>query len=134
MNRVSIKYHLHNIDIGILTLRIFISYTMKTLHALPKWNKLASNNTTDFPDPLGLGQFVSLVLAFCAEFFCSILLIIGYKTKYVVIPLIVTMIIATWIVNGGRPLIFKEKSLLYLFSYFALLFFGSGESTLLIRS
>ena len=80
-----------------------------------------------FGDPLGLGPEVSLVLAVFAEFFCSILVMLGIGTRLAVIPLMVTMSVAAFIAHGDDPFGRKELALMYLVSYAVLLLNGSGK-------
>lgn len=40
------------------------------------------------------------------------------------------MIVATWIINGGKGFVFQEKSFIYLISYISLLNAGGGYFSL----
>lgn len=95
-------------------------------HGYPKLQRLLSGEF-QFADPFGLGPGVSLGLAVFAEFFCSILLILGLGTRLATIPLIVTMSVAAFIAHGADPFARKEMALLYLVSYIVLLFSGPGK-------
>lgn len=114
------------ISIGLLIMRVGISFSMIYLHGYPKLVNF-SESSADFADPLGVGITVSLALALFAEFFCSIFLSIGLFTRLNCIPLIITMIVATWIINGGKSFIFQEKSFVYLLIYISLLISGGGR-------
>jgi putative oxidoreductase len=83
-----------------------------------------------FIDFMGLGSEVSLILTIAAELGCAILLILGLFTRYASIPLIITMLVAAFLVHGGDPLADKEMALLYLSGYFSLLLLGSGQFSL----
>ncbi|UCS94770.1 DoxX family protein [Echinicola marina] len=93
------------------------------------WSKIAnfSEYLTKFSDPFGLGPAVSLQLAIFAEFFCAILLALGFMSRWVLIPLIFTMTTAAFMVHGADPFSVKEKSLLYLVMYVVLFFTGPGK-------
>lgn len=80
-----------------------------------------------FADPIGVGPEVSLVLAVFAEFFCSLLLILGLGTRLATIPLIVTMAVAAFIAHRADPFGRKELALFYLVSYVVLLLTGGGK-------
>jgi putative oxidoreductase len=95
-------------------------------HGYPKLLKLVSGDF-GFPDPIGLGSEFSLFLATFAEFFCSILVIIGYRTRMAVMPLIVTMLIALLIVHSDDSVFDHLNILLYLFTYGILLHLGGGK-------
>lgn len=95
-------------------------------HGYPKLQRLFAGEM-QFGDPLGLGPEVSLVLAVFAEFFCSILVMLGFGTRLAVVPLIVTMAVAAFMVHGADPFGRKEMALLYLVGYVVLLLTGSGK-------
>lgn len=118
-----------SVSVGLLVLRIGVSISMIYLHGYPRlinYNAISS----EFADPLGIGAVASLSLVVVAEFFCSLFLIIGLFTRWSCIPLIITMLVATWIVNGGKGFIFQEKSFIYLITYISLLLSGGGYFSL----
>jgi putative oxidoreductase len=119
----------NNISLSLLVLRIGVSVSMIYLHGYPRlinYSKISS----EFADPLGFGSETSLALVIFAEFFCSLFLILGLFTRWSCIPLIITMIVATWIINGGKGFIFQEKSFVYLICYLSLLISGGGHFSL----
>ena len=75
---------------------------------------------------LGIGQKFSTVLVIFAEFFCSLLLIIGLFTRFACIPLIITMVVAMWKVHHNNYL-GEEDISLYILSYVTLLLLGPGK-------
>lgn len=88
------------------------------------------SGASQFGDPLGLGSELSLALTVFAEFVCAILLILGLATRLATIPLIITMVVAGFIVHGNDPFGKKEMALLYLAVYFVLLITGPGKYSL----
>jgi len=114
---------------GLFMLRIGLSISMIYLHGYPRLINF-SKISSEFADPLGFGTEISLALVVFAEFFCSLFLIIGLLTRWICVPLIITMIVATWIFNGGKDFIFQEKSFIYLVCYISLLISGSGYFSL----
>lgn len=118
-----------NISFGLLILRIGISFSMIVLHGYPRLINF-SEISTEFANPIGLGSATSLGLVIFAEFFCSLFLVIGLFTRWSCIPLIITMIVATFVVNGGKEFIFQEKSFVYLISYISLFVNGGGYFSL----
>jgi putative oxidoreductase len=80
-----------------------------------------------FPDPIGLGSELSLALIVFAEFACSILVMLGLFTRLSIIPLIIGMLVAAFVVHGADPFASKELSLLYLAIYIAIGFVGAGK-------
>lgn len=114
-----------SVHLSLLLLRLASGGFMLT-HGFPKLQRLMAGEM-QFGDPLGLGAEVSLVLAVFAEFFCSILVMLGLGTRLAVLPLIVTMAVAAFIVHGADPFGRKEMALFYLVSYVVLLLSGSGK-------
>ena len=112
-------------DLGLLILRLVAGASMLT-HGYPKLQKVLNGNF-QFGDPLGLGPEVSLILAVFAELICSALVIIGLTTRLAVLPLIVTMGVAFFIVHGADPFKVKELALIYLSIFLALFFTGPGK-------
>jgi len=117
-----------SLSLGLLILRVLLSAAMLT-HGYPKLMRII-NGEWRFSDPLGLGVEASLTMATFAEFFCSILLMLGLTTRYAVIPLVITMLVAWQIQHGDDPFSSQEKSFLYLIGYLSILFTGPGKFSL----
>ncbi len=113
----------------ILVIRLFVGISMMT-HALPKVEKLIANDNIEFINFLGLGSAISLVLVVFAEFLCSVFIIFGFLTRFSTIPLMITMLVAFFVVHGSDPYTTKELSLVYFFFYLTLLILGSGKFSL----
>lgn len=96
-------------------------------HGVKKYMMLFSTEPIQFADPIGLGETNSLILAFIAEFVCSILLLIGFATRLVVIPLIITMFVIVFVVHAADGFESQELGGLYLTIYVLLLITGSGK-------
>ena len=79
------------------------------------------------PSVFGLGSSISLGLAVFAEFFCALALILGLGSRLVLIPLIVTMAVAAFVIHGADPFGKKELALVYLCAYIGLFLMGSGR-------
>jgi putative oxidoreductase len=58
---------------------------------------------------------------------CSLLVIIGLFTRYAVVPLIITMLVAILIVHGNDPWTQRELPLLYAVTFTTLFFTGAGK-------
>jgi putative oxidoreductase len=123
------KNNTRSTDIGLLFLRLSIGTIMAVSHG---WGKLINfgDMSASFADPIGLGSNLSLFFAVFAELFCSIALIFGIATRAVVIPLIVTMLVAVFVVHGNDPWMKQEFGVLYLIPYITLLIAGSGRYSL----
>jgi len=112
-------------NIALLILRVGISVLM-----IPHgYNKLVhfGEYKAKFMDFMGLGVELSLVLAIGAELICSILLALGFLTRFTIVPLVVTMAIATFKAHNGEIFGDGEHAFLYLIGYVALLFAGAGK-------
>ncbi|WP_047245538.1 DoxX family protein [Maribacter thermophilus] len=112
-------------DIGLAFFRIAVSVMMLT-HGLPKFQKLISGNF-QFGDPIGIGAAPSLFLAVISEFICPILIIIGYRTRLLSIPVAITMAVAAFIAHGSDPFGTKEKALFYLVAFITIALVGPGK-------
>lgn len=111
-------------DWASLILRLTLGLLMLS-HGIPKLMKLL-NGTMEFGDPIGIGVPASLTLTVFAEVVCSLLIVIGLWTRLALIPLIITMAVAVFIVHINDDLGTMESALMYLLCYVALFLLGSG--------
>lgn len=116
-------------DFSLLFLRLTFGGLMLISHAVPKIQKIGQT-PIKFPDPLGVGNDVSLYLTIFSEGLCSVLLILGLFTRLASLPLIFTMSVATFIVHLSDPLHNKESAILYMAAYIVMLGFGGGQFSL----
>lgn len=114
-------------DIALLLLRLTLGGLMLMNHGWKKMMKLFTGDPTKFADPIGMGAPFSLGLASFAEVLCAGLIVIGWLTRWAVIPLIVTMIVAVFIVHIDDPFKKMELGLIYLFGYVAIGLMGPGR-------
>ena len=119
----------NHVNLGLLIFRVAIGAFMLIGHGWGKLMKVFQGNF-EFGDPLGIGAAPSLVLTSFAEAICSILIIIGLKTKWATIPLIITMLVAYFVVHFSDPFGRQEKALMYLVSYILILLTGPGKYSL----
>ncbi len=115
-------------SVGLLILRVSFG-AMMMVHGLQKLMNF-STFAPNFLDPIGLGKPTALAMAIFAEFFCSILLILGLGSRLATIPLIVTMLVAIVMFHGDHPWEKKELAACYLSVYVALLLMGPGAFAL----
>ena len=113
-------------DIGLLVLRAGAGLMMAGAHGWPKLLDFGALSGR-FPDPIGIGSFLSALLATGAEFFGSALLIAGLGTRYASGALLVTMLVAGLIQHAADPFQKKELALLYALVYATLIFTGAGR-------
>jgi len=112
-------------NIARLVLRAGFSGLMLT-HGIPKLLQLLQGDFA-FGDPLGIGAIASLILTVFAEAICSFLVLIGYKTKLSCIHLIVTMLVAVFVVHLNDPFMNKELGLVYLIAFTTIALVGPGK-------
>lgn len=80
-----------------------------------------------FPDPIGFGVPVALSLAIFAEVLCAALVVLGLFSRLALIPLIITMVVAFFVIHGEDPFQKKELSFMYLGLYVSLFLTGPGS-------
>ena len=111
-------------SIGLLVLRLGLGILMLP-HGYSKLMTYSEKSDT-FMDFLGLGGAISLALLIFAEFFCSILVVLGFFTRLACVPLIIAMTVAVskndWNVFGKA-----ELAALYIAGYLCLMLTGPGK-------
>ncbi len=82
-----------------------------------------------FMNFMNIGSTFSLGLVVFAEFFCSILIILGLFTRLATIPLIITM--AVVIIKAANYDVFGDgqTAALYLSAYITILLLGPGKAS-----
>lgn len=113
---------------GILVLRVGTSILM-LVYGYGKLERYL-NGERSFADPIGIGEELTLLLAIFAEFVCSLLLMAGLFTRAVLLPLIITMLVAFLIIHSNDPFEKKEHPLLFLIPYCTLFLTGPGRYSL----
>lgn len=113
-------------DLGLLLVRL-LSGGMMLTHGLPKIDRLMGEGPVKFADPFGLGPEISLVLVLFAEVACSILVMIGLKTRLATLPLMFTMLVAAFYIHGADPFGEKELPLLFFTVFGSILISGAGR-------
>lgn len=116
-------------SLGLLVLRVGVGLFMLTAHG---WGKLVNfgDLAGSFPDPIGIGSAPSLVLAIFAEVICAVLLVAGLGTRFAAVPLLITMLVAAFVVHADDPWAKKEFALLYAIPFLSLIFTGGGRFAL----
>lgn len=112
-------------DLALLLVRILAGGMMLT-HGIPKIGRFFGEGPVQFAAPFGLGPEISLGLAIFAEVACAILVMIGFKTRWATIPLMITMLVAAFYAHGSDPFSKKELSLTF-FTLFLSINSGPGR-------
>jgi putative oxidoreductase len=83
-----------------------------------------------FKDPIGIGSKLSFILVIFAEFFCGLLVLLGFLTRLTVIPIFITMLVAYFIAHADDPFQRKELPLVFLLLSIVIFITGSGKYSL----
>ena len=126
MNKAENLFDLKH-SLGLLLIRLSFGGIMCFQHGIPKLMKLLNGAPYKFADVFGLGTGLSLSLAVFSEVLCGFLLVIGLFTRWASVPLIVTMIIAAFLIHGSDPFGDKELAILYLIAYLCIFLLGPGK-------
>ena len=113
-------------DVGLLLFRLTFGLTMLIAHGMPKLLNFQTKMNV-FPDPLGIGSSLSLGLTIGSEVVCALLLTLGLFTRIVSAPLVITMLVAAFVVHGNDPWKGKELAFIYMMGYLAMMFVGPGK-------
>jgi putative oxidoreductase len=117
-------------NIGLFILRVGICSLMM-VHGFHKIEKfLSSGEAVKFYDFIRLGPKISLILAILGEFIAPIFVIVGFKSKWALIPMIITMLVAVFGAHAGEPFSEREHALLYLIVLVVLYLTGDGKYSL----
>jgi putative oxidoreductase len=113
-------------DLTLLAVRLAAGGMMLFGHG---WGKLANyaEYSAQFPDPIGAGPQLSLILTIFAEVVCAGLLMLGLLTRFAAANLAFTMAVAALIVHAADPFARKEMALLYLALSLVPLLRGGGR-------
>lgn len=117
-------------DLVLLISRLGLAAMILTLHAWPKFDRYMELGKVKFSDPIGIGEVPSFLLALGTETICSILIALGLKTRWAVIPLIFTLAVAGFIHHAPDPFPVKEKALVYVIAFLLLWITGPGKISL----
>ena len=124
-------------DLTSLVLRLGLGLMMIFGHGLGKLQTLISGEV-EFVSLFSLPPEVNLTLAMLAEFLASIFVVVGFKTRWASIPVIITMFIAAFVVHAQDAFFMmkaagdgsKEFAMLYLVGFLAIALIGSGKYSL----
>lgn len=118
-------------NLGLLVLRLWLGSAMFFNHGIEKLIHF-KDTAASFPDPLGIGQPVSLALVMFAEVVGSALLVMGLVTRFAALTLVVDMFVAFLMVHdsalSGKNS--GELAFIYLSGYVVLLITGGGMISL----
>ena len=111
----------------ILCIRLFFG-VLFFMHGLDKMTNFDQLSLT-FPDIMGFGSYMSLMLSIFAEFCCSLFLIFGLLVRVMLIPMIIAMAVAFFDVHDAM-MPEGEPSLIYLIVFIIVYLTGPGRFSL----
>lgn len=114
------------LDVGLLIMRVPAGLLMALCHGYPKLMSWSAKSAS-FPDPLGVGSAASLALAIFGELVCGVLVAAGVATRAAAVPVVITMLVAAFVIHGDDPFKKKEFALVYAIPFLALVFTGPGR-------
>ncbi len=115
-------------SLGLLLFRVALCCGL-LIHGIPKVLDFEALSKT-FPDPIGTGSFIALCMVILAEVVCAAPVMLGFLTRFAVLPPIIMMLVAVFIFHVNDPFPKKEPALFYLCGYSLLLLLGPGRYSL----
>ncbi len=112
----AIAYALLRVSIGILL----------TINGCNTWQALPDGSFHDFPDPIGVGSALSFYLVIFSELICGLAIALGLLTRLASLPVMMTFIVAVFLVHGNDPFDVKQPAILYLLASLYFIVKGSG--------
>lgn len=115
-------------DLALLVLRLWLGLSMLVLHGWPKLQKLIAGERK-FSDPLGIGEFPTLITAVAVEALCAVLLVLGLFGRLAALMLAGMMAVAWGVVHqmklSGEGS--GELAFIYLAGFLTILIAGTGK-------
>lgn len=112
------------VSLLILLMRIFFGVLFFT-HGLDKMMNFNELSYT-YPDVLGFGSYMTLMVTIFCEFCCSLFLIAGLLVRIMTIPMIIAMGVAFFDVHDAM-MPEGELALIYFIMFIILFFVGPGR-------
>lgn len=134
---MKLEYHIQSDRVHTIAYTFFrvLSGLLLMINGWSKWLALP-DASLDFPDPLGIGSTLSIYLAIFSELICGLALVLGLMTRIASIPIVITFVVAVFLVHGNDPFDVKQTAMLYLIASLYIIVKGSGRFSLdeLIKS
>ena len=113
-------------DLGLLILRLAGAGFLMAAHGVPKLMRYFSDEPIQFGNPIGIGSGPSHFLVMFAEVFCAFLVLIGFKTRWAALPVIIAMLVAGFIAHAADPIGVREKPFLFAAIFLGIFLMGPG--------
>ena len=112
--------------LGLLVLRVGAAGMLVYGHGIPKLAHFAER-AHKFTDPLHVGTQNSLLMAIFAEVVCAACVLIGFMTRFAVVPLLILFGVIIFVVSGGQPLLERDLAIMYAIPFLAIALMGPGR-------
>lgn len=113
-------------DFGRLLLRVGVALPMSLRHG---WPTLANwwKGEISYPDPLGLGESLTMLAMGSLEAVATLLIVVGILTRPAASMLAVGFSVAVLVVHGADDFGTKELPYMYMVAYWAIFWIGPGR-------
>lgn len=115
-------------NLALLVLRLFVGGMMLT-HGVAKLENFTALRE-GFPDPIGMGSTLSLVMIILVEVGCSLMVITGLLTRFAAIPLIFSMCVAAFLTPVDVTMAGSELAIMYLGIFVVIFIAGPGKCSI----
>ncbi len=116
-------------DLGLLTLRLLFTLPLSIRHGWPTlidwWN-----GDMQYPDPLGLGESLTMLIMGCIEAICTVLVAVGLYTRISAFLVASGFLVAVVVVHGADPFGVKELAYMYMSGFLSVFLLGPGRFSL----
>ena len=113
-------------NVAVLIIRVTFGLMLLLNHGIDKLKTFGQKQASFF-DPFHLGSTTSLMLVLFAEVFCVVFVIIGLFTRIMVIPIVISFLVAVFLAHKGQPIARAEMAILFLAAFSGILLMGSGK-------
>ncbi|PSL07278.1 DoxX family protein [Cecembia rubra] len=117
------------LDFGLLLLRLFFALPLTIRHGWPtlfQWWK----GEISYPDPLGLGENLTMLIMGSIEAFCATFVVLGLFTRISAFFVAAGFTVAVLVVHGTDTFAVKELAYMYMAGFWSVFFLGSGKYAL----
>ena len=116
-------------DLGLLLLRLFFALPLTIRHGWPtlfNWWK----GEISYPDPLGLGENLTMLLMGSIEAFFATFVVLGILTRISAFFVASGFTVAVLVVHGADSFAVKELAYMYMAGFWSVFFLGPGKFSL----
>jgi putative oxidoreductase len=112
--------------LGLLMLRLGTCGLLIVQHGWPKLAHFAERSQS-FSDPLHVGSPFSLALTVFGEVVCAACVLLGFATRFMVIPILIQFGVIIFVVHGADPFNKRELAIMYTIPLLAIALLGPGR-------